>query len=333
MPIATRSDALSVLIVGCGNIAGGFDAARAPNAAPFTHAGAFRRHGRYRLSACVDPDEARCREFMRHWGIASGHSSMDDVVESGSRFDVVSVCSPTGCHANDVRAALRLQPRVIFCEKPVAPSATTTAELVQACEEAGVLLAINHTRRWDPEITRIRSELVSGVWGPVRTVVGFYNKGVLNNGSHMIDLLHHLLGPVSVVATETPVWDGLPDDPSVPAVLSGLNGLPIHLACGDASDFALFEVQIVMKGGMLTMEEGGLAWRVRRTIESPHFLGYRTLDAGERYAGGYPSAMLGAVGNIHEAVNGGAELASTGRSALAAQEVCEQIKAKAGLAC
>ena len=332
MTIASRSDALAVLIVGCGNIAGGFDAARAPDAAPCTHAGAFRRHGRYRLSACVDPDETRRREFMRHWGIASGHSSMDAVVESGSRFDVVSICSPTDCHASDVLAALRLEPRVIFCEKPVTPSAATTAELVQVCEAAGVPLAINHTRRWDPEITRIRSELASGVWGSVRTVVGLYNKGVLNNGSHMIDLLHHLLGPVSIVATGTPVWDGLPDDPSVPAVLSGPNGLPIHLACGDASDFALFEVQIVTKGGVLTMEEGGLAWRVRRTSESPHFRGYRTLDVGERHAGGYLLAMLGAVSNIHETLSSGTELASTGRSALAAQEICERIKEKSGLA-
>jgi predicted dehydrogenase len=333
MPTATCSDSLAVLIVGCGNIAGGFDAARAPDAAPFTHAGAFRRHGRYRLSACVDPDEARRMEFMRHWGVPNGHSTMDAAVESGSRFDVVSICSPTDCHANDVRAALRLQPRLIFCEKPVTPSAAATAELVQACEEAGVFLAINHTRRWDPEVVRICSELASGAWGPVRTVVGLYNKGVLNNGSHMIDLLHHLLGPVSVVATGDPVWDGLPDDPSVPAVLSGLNGIPIHLVCGHASDFALCELQIVTERGVLTMEEGGLAWRERRVIESPHFGGYRTLDVGERHAGGYPSAMLGAVSNIHEAVRGGAELASTGRSALAAQEVCEQIKEKAGLAC
>ncbi|MDP2382623.1 MAG: Gfo/Idh/MocA family oxidoreductase [Nitrospirota bacterium] len=331
MPIATGSDPLAVLVIGCGNIAGGFDAARAPDAAPCTHAGAFRRHGRYRLSACVDPDETRRREFMRHWGVASGYSSMDALVESGSRFDVVSICSPTDCHASDVLAALRLEPRIIFCEKPVTPNAATTAELVQSCEAAGVPLVINHTRRWDPEITRIRGELASGVWGAVRTVVGLYNKGVLNNGSHMIDLLHHLLGPVSVVATGTPVWDGLPDDPSVPAILSGVKTIPIHLVCGHASDFALFELQIVTERGVLTMEEGGVAWRIRRTNESPHFRGYRTLDAGERHAGGYLLAMLGAVSNIHEALSSGAELASTGRSALAVQEICERIKEKSGL--
>ena len=205
MSIAACSDPLDVLIIGCGNIAGGFDVVRAPDAAPFTHAGAFRRHGRYRLSACVEPDGVRRSEFMRHWGVPNGYPTINDAVESGFRFDVVSVCSPTDCHANDVRVALRLQPRLIFCEKPVTPSVATTAGLVQACEEAGVLLAVNHTRRWDPEVTRIRSELARGVWGPVRTVVGLYNKGVLNNGSHMIDLLHHLLVrvvPLGVVALQ-----------------------------------------------------------------------------------------------------------------------------------
>jgi len=332
MSTADRSDILDILIVGCGNIAGGFDATHAAHALPYTHAGAFKRHGKYRLAACVDPDEARRSEFMRHWGIPNGYSTMDAVLTDGSKFDVVSICSPTVCHANDVRAALRLGPRLIFCEKPVTPSAAATADLVQACEKAGVPLAINHTRRWDPEVTRIRGELAGGAWGPVRTVVSLYNKGVLNNGSHMIDLLHRLIGPVSLVAAGAPVWDGLPDDPSVPAVLSGLNGIPIHLVCGDASDFALFELQIVTEGGVLAMEEGGLAWRVRRAIESPHFLGYRSLDSGENRAGGYPSAMLEAAKNIYGALTSGDELASTGRSALAAQQVCELIKEKTGLA-
>ena len=38
----------------------------------------------------------------------------------------------------------------------------------------------------------------------VRSAVGTYNKGVLNNGSHMVDLLHLLLGaddgPLRVIA-------------------------------------------------------------------------------------------------------------------------------------
>jgi predicted dehydrogenase len=175
----------------------------------------------------------------------------------------------------------------------------------------------------------MRGELASGAWGAVRTSVGLYNKGVLNNGSHMIDLLHHLIGPVGLVATGAPIWDGLPDDPSVPAVLSGPNGISIHLVCGDARDFALFELQIVTDAGVLAMEEGGLAWRVRRPIESPNFRGYRSLDSGRSHSGGYASAMLEAAANIYEALTSGAELASTGRSALAAQQICELIKEKA----
>jgi predicted dehydrogenase len=329
----TCSNFLDVLIVGCGNIAGGFDVARAPDALPFTHAGAFKRHGQYRLFACVDPDEARRSEFMRHWGVPNGHSTMDAVVGSGSRFDVVSICSPTVCHASDVRAALRLRPRLIFCEKPVTPSALETAELIGECEKAGVLLAVNHTRRWDPEVTRIRSELASGAWGSVRTVVGLYNKGVLNNGSHMIDLLHHLIGPVSLVATGAPVWDGLPDDPTVPAVLSGPNNIPIQLACGHAGDFALFELQLVMAQGILAMEEGGMTWRERHAIQSPHFRGYRCLDIGARRSCGYSSAMLEAVTNIRDALTSDVQLKSTGRSALAAQRICDLIKEKANPVC
>ena len=48
-----------VLIVGCGNIAGGFDHEQPGTDTPFTHAGAYCRHGGFALAACVEPDAER----------------------------------------------------------------------------------------------------------------------------------------------------------------------------------------------------------------------------------------------------------------------------------
>ena len=52
-----------------------------------------------------------------------------------------------------------------------------------------------------PDVLRLRDELAAGHWGEVRSVSATYNKGVLNNGGHLIDLLHLLLGPLDVVVT------------------------------------------------------------------------------------------------------------------------------------
>ncbi len=322
----TADGKLRVLVVGCGNIAGGFDAARDASAWPLTHAGAYTRHGGFRLDACVDPDESRRQAFMQRWGVTTGFSEVDALQAWAGEFDVVSICSPTDLHAGHLEQVLALRPRLIFCEKPVTPDAATTARLVQLCQQQGVALAINHTRRWAPDVIRLKQELVAGQWGAVRSVAGHYNKGLLNNGGHLVDLLHLLLGPLEVQWAGPPVHDFWPLDPSVPAQLLAAGNIPVHLSVSHAADYALFELQIVTEAGVIAMEEGGLWWRVRQATASAQFAGYRSLDAGIRIAGEYQQAMAGAVANLHLHLYSGEPLASTGVTALQAQQVCETIR-------
>jgi predicted dehydrogenase len=314
-----------VLLIGCGNIAGGFDAARPADALPLTHAGAFVQHGGFRIAACVDPDATRRAAFMQRWSVPLGAADVPALGAAPGRFDIVSICSPTALHAAHLASALALKPRLIFCEKPVTPTLAETALWVARCAEAGVLLAVNHTRRWAPDVVRMAEELRAGRHGAVRSVVGHYNKGLLNNGGHLVDLLHLLLGPLDLVAAGAPVWDHGDDDPSVPALLCSAAGVPVHLSVAHAADYALFELQIVTSTGMLTMEDGGQRWRRRQATDSARFKGYRTLDAGRAVPGEYDQAMGRAVANLHAALGSGAPLASSGASALLAQQLCDTI--------
>lgn len=321
-----QANSLRVLIVGCGNISGLFDQERTAGELPYTHAGAYTRDGRFNLAACVEPNDSRRTEYMAAWNVPIGFRSIDEILDSGYEFDVISICSPTTCHAHDLETALRLKPKLIFCEKPVTASLVETENFVVNCRTDNILLAVNYSRRFDPDVSLLKSDILAGRWGQLRSVVGLYNKGVLNNGSHMLDLLHVLIGPMKIIRAGTLVHDFFPDDPTVPAWLEGAGGLPVHLACGHAEDFSVFELQLVFSQGMIAMEEGGMFWRERRALDSTTFKGYRVLDNGLRRAGQYPSAMLHAVDNIYRAINHGDPLASTGESALTAQRVCEQIK-------
>lgn len=324
--------ALKVLMIGCGNIAGGFDANHSADCMPFSHAGAYAKHGGFLVFACVEPDLAKRQAFMQRWSVACGFDSIEDASQAGERYDVISICSPTSAHYHDVSVAIGMKPRLIFCEKPVTPSSAQTAELVERCKVAGIMLVVNYTRRWDAGVVRLRDELRAGAWGAIRSATGVYTKGILNNGSHMIDMLHLLLGKLEVRAVGVPVWDMLPDDPTIPALLAGLGDINVQLACGYARDFSLFELQIVTEKGVICMEDGGLNWRIRHVVESPHFCGYRSLDAGERKPGGLPAATLAAVTEIHMALTQGGSLSSSsGENALAVQQICETIRNMAGV--
>jgi predicted dehydrogenase len=315
---------LSVLIVGCGNIAGRFDAGR-PGDWPRTHAGAYTRDGRFELAACVEPDDARRAEFMQSWKVAAGFRSMDDAARGEGRFDVISICSPTASHAHGLRAALGLQPKLIFCEKPASASAAETARLITACRDVHVDLAVNYTRRWDPAVADLKRGMEEKRWGALRSVVGYYNKGLMNNGSHMLDLLNLLLGPLRVIHVGKPVED-FADDPTLPAWLETAAGLPVQIACAHAADFAFFELQFIFARAVISMEEGGLYWRERAAADSAEFAGYRVPGEGARRPGGYNQAMQRSIDNIHGAIQRRDPLASTGESALAAQKLCEEIR-------
>lgn len=325
--MTTQTDSkLKVLFIGCGNIAGGFDAARPAEASPLTHAGAYIQHGAFTLAACVDPDRQKQQAFARHWNVEETFDSTDSLVDRGGQYDVISICSPTDNHAAHLEFSLAMHPALVFCEKPLTPGMAETKIWVERFEEAGIPLAVNHTRRWAPDVCALAAELQAGKWGKVRSAVGHYNKGILNNGSHMLDLLSLLLGPATLEWAGVAVNDYWDNDPTIPAVLSTLNGVVIHLNAAHAADYAIFELTIVTERGVICMEDGGHQWRIRQAADSARFAGYKTLDASSIKVGSYDLAMTHAIDNIHKTVTKNAKLACNGRHALEAQQFCDTIR-------
>jgi predicted dehydrogenase len=314
-----------VLIVGCGNIAGGYDLLQPEELLPLGHAKAFSKHGRFSLLGCIDPDFDKRMQFQRRWQVHQSFSSLLDIGLKVGQYDVISICSPTMGHAGDIQLALALKPKLIFCEKPVTSSLKDTRIAVQACAEQGVLLAVNFSRRWSPQVVQLKNDLKNECWGSVRSVSATYNKGILNNGSHMLDLLLYLFGPLSIASVGSAVNDFFSQDPSIDAVLRSEIGFPIQLNVAHAKDYTLFEIQIVTEKGVINMEDGGARWRYRHAKPSEKLVGYNFLNSGEWLEPDGSYAMSGAVANIFDALDSGAQLCSSGNNAIQAQILCEQI--------
>jgi predicted dehydrogenase len=319
-------NSLKVLIIGCGNMAGGYDLLQPDDAMPLGHAKAFAKHGGFDVSACVEPDAAKRAVFQQRWQVSAGFASVQEVAAAGGQFDVVSICSPTHAHAADIQSALALKPKLIFCEKPVTSNLQVSQRAVQACTDQHVLLAVNYSRRWSPQVVQLKAELTEGYWGAVRSVSAVYNKGLLNNGSHMIDLFLALFGPLHIVSVGQAVADFFSDDPTIDATLRTQQGLPIQLNVAHAQDYAFFEMQIVTEKGVISMEDGGARWRFRLAKPSEQLAGYWFLNSGEWVEPEGSFALTGAVANIFEALQNGAPMSSTGSNALQAQALCEQMK-------
>ena len=324
-----NSDILSVLIIGCGNIAGDLDSNKLDiDLLPLTHAGAYAEHPYFSIQACIDVSQNKVERFASQWDIPNAYTSIDQAVQAGAGYDVISICSPTGCHFEDVSACLALSPKLIFCEKPVTDTVKDTLKIKAACDQAGVLLAVNYLRRWDERVLGLKKEIATNQRGSLRSVVGYYNKGILNNGSHLLDLLGFLIGEMSIKHVGQADYDFFSNDPSVCVTLEAESSVPVLLVPGaKASDYSMFEMQMVFDNSMLLMLDGGLRWVERTASDSLVFDGYRVLDAGLNSQGGYLMAMSNAVDNIWGALAREEPLNSSVDTALVAHALCEDILA------
>jgi predicted dehydrogenase len=316
-----------VLIIGCGNIAGGFDMGRSPDLLPLTHAGAYLRHGGFQLAACVDPEIERRKAFAQHWAIPNQVANLDELDITSGSIDVVSVCSPTHLHRQHVEQALALQPRVIFCEKPLAPDVADVKDLIQQCQSRGVHLIVNYNRQWDQSLSALVDEIRSGHWGKVRSVVGHYNKGLLNNGSHMVELLLRLVGPLELVTTSSLNYDFWESDPTAAVLLTADKAqIPVYLSPGNAQDFAYFELELICEKGVIRMVSGGMGWQYRDVIPDSMFSGYRSLDKTRYGEGRYLETMSRAVDDIYTYLKTGKSAENRNERLLAVQELCARIQ-------
>lgn len=316
----------NVLLIGCGNMAAGFDLANEATAPARTHAAGYAGHGGFKLIACIDPDVDRRSKTAEKWNIPLHCDSVEQLHDSSISFDVVSICSPTHLHLAHIEAAVAMQPKVIFCEKPLTASLQDSQNAIELCEAHNVTLAVNYSRHWDPSITDLMSQIRQNRWGELRSVVAHYNKGILNNGGHMVGLLLQLLGSLQIVSARNVHFDLSPEDPTVAALLFSDNNIPIYLNPTHAADYAFFELELFFSRGVIRMLDGGLNWQIQLPVAHEQFQGYRALSLPSRQAGSYLAAMSLAVENIYEHLTNHRPIVSSGQNALAIQKICETIR-------
>lgn len=322
MPTSSKkpSEPLSVLIVGCGHIAGGYDDPAGPDIK--THAKAFLRHGGFRLAACVDPDRTKAAEFAALWGVERSFGSLED---AKGRYDVVSICSPPDAHAGQLATLLDWDIGLVFCEKPLTDDIEESRRLVAAYQARTLTLTVNYQRRWEPFVRRTRDEIAEGRWGRLLSAQGIYTKGVLGNGSHLVDLLQFLIGPLTPERVFEARADYSETDPGLGALLRSKEGAPVILTIGDSRHFTIFELDLLFEQGRVTFGDSGWTVSRRRIVDDPRYATYRILEPLAPTPAGMEEAMSAAVASVHASLVLGEEPPSTGATALAAQEVCHAL--------
>lgn len=163
------------------------------------------------VAGCTrSPDKAR------DWAAQKGIRMLPDIdaVLADPSVKAVVLATPHGQHAEQVIAAARAGKHV-FVEKPFTLDKASAAAAVDACRQAGVVMALGHNRRFLPSAALMKQMLADGSLGTLLHVEGQFSGpgarayvpgmwradraesplgGMGGMGIHMIDMIINLAG-------------------------------------------------------------------------------------------------------------------------------------------
>ncbi|MFH1070731.1 MAG: Gfo/Idh/MocA family oxidoreductase [Candidatus Glassbacteria bacterium] len=198
-------------LIGCGDIA-------AKRVAP-----ALRDLPGHEIRAVARKDASRVQEFAGKFGAQMAYESAEQVF-ADPEVEAVYLATPVDLHLPHTLAAARAGKHVL-CEKPMALNPAECDRMIEACDKAGVLLGVAYYRRFYPAVIEIKALIGRGAIGkpvlaralaceywtfpedhPFRWRLTRKHGGggpLMDFGSHRIDILLDILGPVAEVAAFT----------------------------------------------------------------------------------------------------------------------------------
>ena len=154
---------------------------------------------------------SRAKELAEKTGASSFHNSYEEFLKSD--INCVFISSVNAHHYEQVIKAAEAG-KNILCEKPLALSSAEAKEMVEACKQNNVLLAVNYIHRFHPHVVKAKELVKDQKLGKLVSVSADFNidfppgsnfrfnkslsgGGALRDlGTHMIDLLRFIGGKI-----------------------------------------------------------------------------------------------------------------------------------------
>ena len=236
-----------------------------------THLYAMQNHADVELVAGSSRDEGRRSRFAERTG-ARTYADWQEMLQS-EELDIVSVATYAPQHAEMTTGCVEAGVRAIFCEKPIATTLADAGRMVDRCGQSGVLLAINHNRRFNMAFWQLRDRIAAGELGELTSINLQWGAGRLGNvGTHMFNAASMISGQRVEAVSALLDLSGKPDcrgtafqDPGGWGMLRMESGL---ITTFDAADFSSVPFSIVVNGrearavvseNTITLERGGQA--------------------------------------------------------------------------
>jgi len=189
---------LTAVIVGFGKIANlDVNFRRENNLLEFsTHSQVLSQHPNFDWIGVVDSSDSALDKAKNQWNVPFVEKSIDSLLSKCSP-DILILSTPPVDRFNVLKKFSDVDG--ILLEKPIGLNQKDLEKCYSFIKESNHLVQVNYWRRGDSNFRDLHSgKLVKEIGSPKFANV-IYGNGLLNNGSHMIDFVKMLLGPIKEV--------------------------------------------------------------------------------------------------------------------------------------
>ncbi len=213
----------------------------------------------------ADPRVAELGEVSEKFGIPIA-STLDEALED-STIEAVILATPHSVHEDQIVACAEAG-KHIFAEKPLTLSAAGAKRAIDACEAAGIVLAVDHERRFEPAFVKVKKMIDSGDLGTLMHLEANFSHDVLAN-------------------VDPNDWRASPEESPIPA----LSAMSIHLTdayqylCGPIAEVFAYATKRIGNwgtGDVFTLQvqfESGLTGSMSSILVTPMYVRFQAFGS------------------------------------------------------
>ncbi len=311
------------VIIGAGKIASGYDTPKSKTI--LTHAHALVNEPRVEFVAISDTDAARGAFEAKKWDVS--YFTDTEVMLNMVQPDIIVIATPSETHKDVLLAAMKHQPKAIIVEKPVVNERREIAVVRVAAKKYKVPVIVNFRRRFDVTTSGIRDALIRGNYGSVLSASAMYSKGVLHNGSHMVDLARYLFGEMTSAKMSFCTDDFPEGEPTLGGVATFERCPQFYLMSGDERSFYIFELTVVTERYRIRFIEEGRNVTVEEVVRDTVYKDDYVLGKMKSQKTELEHAMPHMIAHAVRVADGTEAPHSSIEEALKTQETCYRLSA------
>ena len=313
----------SVVIIGLGNIAQGYDFNLTGDKI-YTHGKAFFSHQSFTIVAGVDSVSDKCLAFSEKYNCKT-YTEIKDALRI-HQPDIVVIAVPTEFHYSVIQDVLRTHiPRIILCEKPLAYLQEDARAIVEICLQVKVQLYVNYIRRSMPGVIKVKDKFLNLLTEQVKGNV-WYSKGLMHNGSHLINLLEYWLGAAKsfqiITSGRKIILSKKVEDYEPDFLVQFQKGRVIFQASWEEK-FSHYTIELLTSDGRLRYDNGGKDIYWQQTTKGNNNL--ELSNEIEKIPSGFDHYQLHVADQLAKALSGKNNFLCSGEEALKTLEFIDSI--------